>query len=178
MEIDTNGNFKFSEWEPGSGTPGIDYIGSEGTETPTLGISSSELQNKFFDSVHGYYAKRNHSSILMSLLQQNYRSPELESQLEEPWVTDYKDKTIFLMDGLLYDREKHANSPTVIYRDHLSLILKECHDCPYMGHMSEERISSTACWPQWEQELSEYINTCQIVSLEVYLTCPNRPQLS
>ncbi|MBW0469641.1 hypothetical protein O181_009356 [Austropuccinia psidii MF-1] len=32
-----------------------------------------------------------------------------------------------------------------------------------MGHMSEdrtkERVASTACWPKWEQEFSEYINT-------------------
>ncbi|MBW0536051.1 hypothetical protein O181_075766 [Austropuccinia psidii MF-1] len=29
-----------------------------------------------------------------------------------------------------------------------------------MGHMSEDRVTSTAFWPQWEQELSESINTC------------------
>ncbi|MBW0476108.1 hypothetical protein O181_015823 [Austropuccinia psidii MF-1] len=32
-----------------------------------------------------------------------------------------------------------------------------------MGHMSEDRtkesVASTAWWPKWEQELSEYINT-------------------
>ncbi|MBW0547145.1 hypothetical protein O181_086860 [Austropuccinia psidii MF-1] len=32
-----------------------------------------------------------------------------------------------------------------------------------MGHMSEdrtkERVASTALWPKWEQEFSEYINT-------------------
>ncbi|MBW0574018.1 hypothetical protein O181_113733 [Austropuccinia psidii MF-1] len=34
-----------------------------------------------------------------------------------------------------------------------------------MGHMSEdrtkERVASIAWWPKWEQELSEYINTCE-----------------
>ncbi|MBW0480481.1 hypothetical protein O181_020196 [Austropuccinia psidii MF-1] len=34
-----------------------------------------------------------------------------------------------------------------------------------MGHISEdrtkERVASTAWWPKWEQELSEYINTCE-----------------
>ncbi|MBW0557237.1 hypothetical protein O181_096952 [Austropuccinia psidii MF-1] len=34
-----------------------------------------------------------------------------------------------------------------------------------MGHMSEERIrervASTAWWPKWEQDLSEYNNTCE-----------------
>ncbi|MBW0485778.1 hypothetical protein O181_025493 [Austropuccinia psidii MF-1] len=34
-----------------------------------------------------------------------------------------------------------------------------------MGHMSEyrskERVTRTAWWPKWEQELSEYISTCE-----------------
>ncbi|MBW0473771.1 hypothetical protein O181_013486 [Austropuccinia psidii MF-1] len=34
-----------------------------------------------------------------------------------------------------------------------------------MGHLSEdrtkERVESTAWWPKWEKELSEYINTCE-----------------
>ncbi|MBW0539151.1 hypothetical protein O181_078866 [Austropuccinia psidii MF-1] len=34
-----------------------------------------------------------------------------------------------------------------------------------MGHMSEYRtkvrVASTDWWPKWEQELSEYINTCE-----------------
>ncbi|MBW0589885.1 hypothetical protein O181_129600, partial [Austropuccinia psidii MF-1] len=34
-----------------------------------------------------------------------------------------------------------------------------------MEHMSgdrtKERVASTAWWPKWEQELSEYINTCE-----------------
>ncbi|MBW0533121.1 hypothetical protein O181_072836 [Austropuccinia psidii MF-1] len=50
-------------------------------------------------------------------------------------------------------------------RDHISLILQQCHDSPYMGHMSEdrttERIANTARWPQWEQEFSDYINICE-----------------
>ncbi|MBW0513606.1 hypothetical protein O181_053321 [Austropuccinia psidii MF-1] len=80
---------------------------------------------------------------MLQLLQQKYRSPELESQLEEPWLRDYKDNKFFLIDGLLHHREKHTSALTVIDRDHISLILQECHDCPYMGH------------------LSEYINTCE-----------------
>ncbi|MBW0593175.1 hypothetical protein O181_132890 [Austropuccinia psidii MF-1] len=34
-----------------------------------------------------------------------------------------------------------------------------------MGQMSEERtkerVASTSWWPKWEQDLSEYINTCE-----------------
>ncbi|MBW0477171.1 hypothetical protein O181_016886 [Austropuccinia psidii MF-1] len=93
------------------------------------------------------------------------RWPELESQLEEPWLRDYKDNKSFLIDGLLYHIEKHTSALTIIERDPISCILQECHNLPYMGHMSEartkERVASTAWWPKWEQELSEYINTCE-----------------
>ncbi|MBW0498475.1 hypothetical protein O181_038190 [Austropuccinia psidii MF-1] len=111
------------------------------------------------------YAKHGQCCILLQLLQQKYRSPELEFQLEEPWFRDYKVNRSSLIDGLLYHREKHTSALTVVERDHISLILQECHDFPYMGHMSEdrtkERVARTAWWPKWEQELSEYINTCE-----------------
>ncbi|MBW0498422.1 hypothetical protein O181_038137 [Austropuccinia psidii MF-1] len=111
------------------------------------------------------YAKHKQCGILLKLLQQKYRSPELQSQLEKPWLRDYKDNKCFLIDGPLYHREKFTSALTIIDRDHISLILQECHDCPYMGHMSEdrtkERVASTAWWPKWKQELSEYINTCE-----------------
>ncbi|MBW0536891.1 hypothetical protein O181_076606 [Austropuccinia psidii MF-1] len=165
MEIDRRKNFRFSEWAPESGTPVSGDTGSEGTETLILGMRSSELHNEFFNEVMKTYDKHKQCSILLQLLQQEYRSPELESQLEEPWLRDYKDNKFSLIDGLLYHREKHTSALTIINRDHISLILQECHDCPYMRHMSEdrtkERVASTAWWPKCEQELSEYINTCE-----------------
>ncbi|MBW0582596.1 hypothetical protein O181_122311 [Austropuccinia psidii MF-1] len=101
------------------------------------------------------YAKHKQCGILLQLLQQKYRSPELESKLEEPWLRDYKDNKFFLIGILLYHKEKPTSALTVVDRDHISLILQECHDCPYMGHMSEdrtkERVASTAWWPKWEQ---------------------------
>ncbi|MBW0549306.1 hypothetical protein O181_089021 [Austropuccinia psidii MF-1] len=85
------------------------------------------------------------------------------SQLEEPWLRAYKDNKFFLVDGLFYHRETGTSALTVVDRDHISLILQGCHDCPYVGHMSEnrtkERVASTAWWPKWGQELSEYIIT-------------------
>ncbi|MBW0489302.1 hypothetical protein O181_029017 [Austropuccinia psidii MF-1] len=111
------------------------------------------------------YSNHKQCGILLQLLQQKYRSPELESQLEELWLRDYKENKLFLIYGRLYHREKHTSALTVVDRDHISLILQEFHDYPYMGHMSEDRakkrIASTAWWPKWEQELSEYINTCE-----------------
>ncbi|MBW0555249.1 hypothetical protein O181_094964 [Austropuccinia psidii MF-1] len=87
----------------------------------------------------------------------------MQSQLEGPWLRDYKDNSFFLLDCLLHHREKHVSALTVIDRDHISLILQECRDCPHMGQMSEDmtkqRVASTAWWPKWEQDLSKYINT-------------------
>ncbi|MBW0491452.1 hypothetical protein O181_031167 [Austropuccinia psidii MF-1] len=112
----------------------------EGTETHIFGRSSSELHNEFFSSVTKSYGKHKQCIIMLQLLQQKYRSPEMESQLEEPWLRDYKDNKCFLIDGLIYHRQKHTIVLTVIYRDHISLILKQSNDFPYMGHMSEDRI--------------------------------------
>ncbi|MBW0496452.1 hypothetical protein O181_036167 [Austropuccinia psidii MF-1] len=91
MEIDRRKNFKFSEWDPKDGTPDSGNTDSEGTETPILEISSSELHNEFFNALMKTYAKHKHYGILLQLLQRNYRSPELEYQLK-----DYKDNNTFL----------------------------------------------------------------------------------
>ncbi|MBW0485251.1 hypothetical protein O181_024966 [Austropuccinia psidii MF-1] len=54
----------------------------------------------------------------------------------------------------------------VVDRDHISLILQEFHDRPYVGHMSKyrtkERVASTPLWPKWQQQLREYIITFEI----------------
>ncbi|MBW0534440.1 hypothetical protein O181_074155 [Austropuccinia psidii MF-1] len=57
MEMDRKKNFRFSEWAPESGTLDSGNTDSEGTETPILGISFSELQNEFFSAVLKPYGK-------------------------------------------------------------------------------------------------------------------------
>ncbi|MBW0469044.1 hypothetical protein O181_008759 [Austropuccinia psidii MF-1] len=117
MEIDRRKNFRFSKWEPESGTLDSGRTDSEGTETPILGISSSQLHNVFLSAVMKTYAKHKQCGILLQLLQKKYRSPELEPQLEDPWLRAFKDNKIFLIDGLLYHREKNTSALTVVYRD-------------------------------------------------------------
>ncbi|MBW0482727.1 hypothetical protein O181_022442 [Austropuccinia psidii MF-1] len=90
MEIDRRKNFRSYEWVLERGTPESGDTVSEGTETLILGISSSQLHNEFFSAVIKTYAKHKQCGILLQLLQQKYRRPELESQLEEPWLRDYK----------------------------------------------------------------------------------------
>ncbi|MBW0467805.1 hypothetical protein O181_007520 [Austropuccinia psidii MF-1] len=70
-------NFRFSEWSQRSGTPDNGNPESEGKETPILGIHSSELHNEFFSAVMKTYSKYKQCGILLQLLHQKYRSPEL-----------------------------------------------------------------------------------------------------
>ncbi|MBW0529077.1 hypothetical protein O181_068792 [Austropuccinia psidii MF-1] len=124
MEIDRKKNFRFSECAPESGTLDSGNTDSAWTETPILGISSSELHNEFFSAVLKSYAKHQQCRVLLQLLQQTYRSPELKSHLEEPWLRAYKDRKFFLIDSLLYHKEKQTSALTVVDRDHISLILQ------------------------------------------------------
>ncbi|MBW0541211.1 hypothetical protein O181_080926 [Austropuccinia psidii MF-1] len=101
MEIDRRRSFIFSDWAPGSGTLDSGNTDPEGTETPILGVSSSDLHNESFSAVLKSYAKHKQCGILLQPLQQKYRSPELESQMEEPWLRAYKDNKFFLVDVLL-----------------------------------------------------------------------------
>ncbi|MBW0560820.1 hypothetical protein O181_100535 [Austropuccinia psidii MF-1] len=117
MEIDRRQSFRFSELAPESGTPDSEDTDSEGTETPIFEISSSEINNEFFSAVMNTYSKHKQCGILLQLIQQKHRSPELESQLEEPWLRDYKNNKFFLIDGKLYHRENHTSSLTVIDRE-------------------------------------------------------------
>ncbi|MBW0536776.1 hypothetical protein O181_076491 [Austropuccinia psidii MF-1] len=81
MEKDRRKNSRFFKWEPESGTPDSEDTESEGTETPILGIRASELHNELFSAAMNTYSKHKQCCILLKLLQQKYRSPELESQL-------------------------------------------------------------------------------------------------
>ncbi|MBW0582966.1 hypothetical protein O181_122681 [Austropuccinia psidii MF-1] len=82
MEVDRRKNFRFSDCASESGTPDGGDTDSEGTENSILEISFSQLNNEFFSAVMKTYAKTKQCGILLQLLQQKYRSPELESQLE------------------------------------------------------------------------------------------------
>ncbi|MBW0550144.1 hypothetical protein O181_089859 [Austropuccinia psidii MF-1] len=128
MEIYKRKNLIFSQWASVSGTSNSGDTDSEGTETPILGISSSELHNELFNAVLNTYVKHKECGILLQLLQQKHSSPELEFQLEEPWFRDYKDNKFFLIHGLLYHGEKSTSALTTVDRDHISLILQECHE--------------------------------------------------
>ncbi|MBW0485405.1 hypothetical protein O181_025120 [Austropuccinia psidii MF-1] len=105
MEVDRRKNFRFSDWAPKSGTRDSEETESEGTENPISGIGSSKLNNELFTAVMKTSAKHKKCGVLLQLVQNEYRSLELESQLEEPWLRDHKDNTFFLyMDYSITER--------------------------------------------------------------------------
>ncbi|MBW0478370.1 hypothetical protein O181_018085 [Austropuccinia psidii MF-1] len=111
MEIYRRKNLRFSEWELDSGTPDTHLSDPEGTETPILRLGSSELHTEFLNSVMKAYAKHKQCGILLQLLQQKYRIPELESKLEEPWLRDYKDNKFFTYRWITLSQRERQNCP-------------------------------------------------------------------
>ncbi|MBW0500751.1 hypothetical protein O181_040466 [Austropuccinia psidii MF-1] len=84
MEIDRKKNVKRSEWAPECGTFDSGNTESEGTETPILGLSSSELHDEFFSAVLKSYSKHKQCGILLQLLQQQYRSQNWNPSWRNP----------------------------------------------------------------------------------------------
>ncbi|MBW0526325.1 hypothetical protein O181_066040 [Austropuccinia psidii MF-1] len=122
MEIYRRKNFRFSEWAPGSGTPES---------------RNSHIGDKLLRDLQGALQCSNEN---LGQIQTVWNIVEtLSTEIQEPrtgipvggaLIRDYKDTKSFLIDGLLYHRERHTSSLTVIDRDHTSLILQECHGSP------------------------------------------------
>ncbi|MBW0571604.1 hypothetical protein O181_111319 [Austropuccinia psidii MF-1] len=53
----------------------------------------------------------------------------------------------------------------VVDRYLINLVLKECNDSPFSGHLSEDRtrekIKTCIWWPMWQKDVSEYCKTCE-----------------
>ncbi|MBW0585495.1 hypothetical protein O181_125210 [Austropuccinia psidii MF-1] len=53
---------------------------------------------------------------------------------------------------------------TVVDRFIINLLLKECHDSPFSGHLPEDRtrekVKSCIWWPMWQKDVAEYCKTC------------------
>ncbi|MBW0591337.1 hypothetical protein O181_131052 [Austropuccinia psidii MF-1] len=53
---------------------------------------------------------------------------------------------------------------TVVDRSLINLVLKECHDSPFSGHLSEDRtrekLKTCIWWPMWQKDVSGYCKTC------------------
>ncbi|MBW0461508.1 hypothetical protein O181_001223 [Austropuccinia psidii MF-1] len=54
---------------------------------------------------------------------------------------------------------------TVLNRSLINLVLKECHDSAFSGHLSEDRtrekVKPCIWWPMWQKDVAEYGRTCE-----------------
>ncbi|MBW0552570.1 hypothetical protein O181_092285 [Austropuccinia psidii MF-1] len=52
----------------------------------------------------------------------------------------------------------------VVNRSLINLVLKECHDSPFSGYLSEDRtrekVKTCIWWPMWQKDVAEYCKTC------------------
>ncbi|MBW0502186.1 hypothetical protein O181_041901 [Austropuccinia psidii MF-1] len=68
------------------------------------------------------------------------------------------------MDGIIYHRTKHKCVMKVLDRSFINPVLKECHDSPFSGQLSEDRtrnkFETFIWWPMWQKHVSEYFKTC------------------
>ncbi|MBW0460428.1 hypothetical protein O181_000143 [Austropuccinia psidii MF-1] len=59
---------------------------------------------------------------------------------------------------------------TVSDRSLINIVLKECHDSPFSGHLSEDRtrekFKTCILWPMWQKDVAEYCKTCDRCKLE------------
>ncbi|MBW0588113.1 hypothetical protein O181_127828 [Austropuccinia psidii MF-1] len=54
---------------------------------------------------------------------------------------------------------------SAVNRSLINLVLEECHDTPFSGHLSEDRtrgkVKTCIWWPMWQKDVAEYCKTCE-----------------
>ncbi|MBW0582910.1 hypothetical protein O181_122625 [Austropuccinia psidii MF-1] len=141
------------------------YVPEEASpQIPIEGISVTDLNTTFFEEVRHSYTQDKNCSILCQLLNKDCKDNSLIHALDEVWKKSYDEGRFHLLDGIIYHRTKHTCLMTVVDRSLINLVLKECHDSPFSGHLSEDRtrekVNTCIWWPMWQKDVAEYCKTC------------------
>ncbi|MBW0503973.1 hypothetical protein O181_043688 [Austropuccinia psidii MF-1] len=102
-------------------------------------ISVTDLKTTFFEEVRSSYTQDKNCSILCQLLTKDCEDNSLIHALDEIWKKAYDEGIFHLLDGIIYQITKHTCFMKVMDRSLINLVLKECHDSPLSGHLSEDR---------------------------------------
>ncbi|MBW0553978.1 hypothetical protein O181_093693 [Austropuccinia psidii MF-1] len=143
------------------------YVTEEASpQIPIEGISFTDLNTTFFEEVRNSYTHDKNCSILCQLLTKDCKDDSLIHALYEIWKISYDEGRFHLLDGMTYHRTKHTCVMKVLDRSLINLVIKEFHDIPFSGHLSEDRTREkikTCIWlPMWQKDVAEYFKTCDI----------------
>ncbi|MBW0566380.1 hypothetical protein O181_106095 [Austropuccinia psidii MF-1] len=141
------------------------YVPEEASpQNPIEGMSVTDLNTTFFEEVRNSYTQDKNFSILCQLLNKYCLDNSPMHALDETWKKSNDKGRFHLLDGIIYHRTKHTCVMKVVDRSSINLVLKECHDIPFSGHLSEERtrgkIKTFIWWPMWKKDVAEYCKTC------------------
>ncbi|MBW0579301.1 hypothetical protein O181_119016, partial [Austropuccinia psidii MF-1] len=150
-----------SRWPLANNIDNPAYVPEEASpQIPIEGISVTDLNTTFFEEVRHSYTQDRNCSILCQLLKKDCEEKSLIHAFDEIWKKSYDEGRFHLLDGIIYHRTKHTCVMTVVERSLINLVLKECHDSPFSGHLSEDRTREKvkACiWcPMWQKDVAEY----------------------
>ncbi|MBW0486536.1 hypothetical protein O181_026251 [Austropuccinia psidii MF-1] len=127
-------------------------------------ISVKDLKTTFFEELRNISTKDRNCSILCQLLTKDCEDNSFIHALDEIWKKSYDELRFHLLDGIINHRTKNTCEMTVADRSLINLELKQFHDSPFSGHLSEERkiekIKTCTWWPMWQRDVVEYCKTC------------------
>ncbi|MBW0501259.1 hypothetical protein O181_040974 [Austropuccinia psidii MF-1] len=141
------------------------YVAEEASpQIPIEGISVTDLITTFFGEIRNSYTQGKNCSILCQLLTKDCKENSLIHSLNEICRKSHDEGRLHLLDGIIYHRTKHTCVLTVVDRSLINLLLKECHDSPFSGQLSEDRtrekVKTCIWWPMWQKDVAEYCTTC------------------
>ncbi|MBW0550924.1 hypothetical protein O181_090639 [Austropuccinia psidii MF-1] len=156
---------ELSRWSLPNNIDNPAYVPEEASpQIPIVGISVTDLNTTFFEKVRNIYTQAKNCSILCQLLTKDCEDNRLIHALDEIWRKSFDEGRSHLLDGIIYHRTKHTCVMTVVDRYLINLVLKEYHDSPFSGHLSEDRtkekVETCIWWPMWHKDVAEYCKTC------------------
>ncbi|MBW0460753.1 hypothetical protein O181_000468 [Austropuccinia psidii MF-1] len=129
-------------------------------QRPIEGIIVTDLNTTFFEEVRNSYTQDKNCSILCQFLTKDSKCNSLIHALDEIWKKSYEKVKFHLLDGIIYHRTKHTCVMTVVDISLINLILKEFHESPFSGHLSEDRtrekVKTCIWWLMWKNDVAEY----------------------
>ncbi|MBW0505039.1 hypothetical protein O181_044754 [Austropuccinia psidii MF-1] len=154
-----------SRWLITNSIDNTDYV-TEAASPQILmeGISVTDLNTTFFKEVRKIYTNDRNCRVLHQLLTRDCKENPLIHALDEIWKKPYDEGRFHLLDGMIYHTTKHTCVITVVDRSLINILLKDFHDSPFSGHLSEcrtrEKIKTCIWWPMWQKYVAEYCKKC------------------